>query len=160
MTITELKLAVSDANMAKLGHANTRKQTAKFANLEKRRQKLIENLKLHRIDLFTYQKAIGGTLSTNRRIQNIDPDDLVASDSDDDDDDDAGLPSILGSTRNSIGGPDLRDLRLEGINYFYFLESFLKNFSFGVLDQAVSKNRPNNNNNNNNNNLQKKKILS
>jgi hypothetical protein len=41
----ELKLAVSDANMAKLGNANTRKQRAKFVNLEKRRQKLIENLK-------------------------------------------------------------------------------------------------------------------
>jgi hypothetical protein len=114
----ELKLAVSDANMAKLGNANTRKQRAKFVNLEKRRQKLIENLKLHRIDLFTYQKAIGGTLSTNRRIQNIDPDDLVASDSDDDDD--AGLPSILGSTRHSIGGPDLRDLRREGICQSFF----------------------------------------
>jgi hypothetical protein len=96
-----------------LANANKRGPKTDVLAKRKERKHLMDNLQNHSIDLLTYLKAIGCS-TFDKRIQNLELED-IGPDSDDDDDDDEvvqdRVESSIMSNRHSLAGAELRNLR-------------------------------------------------
>jgi hypothetical protein len=107
---SELRAADLNALAAKLANSNKRGPSKKVLTKRKERQKLMDNLRDHAIDLMTYMKAIGGH-TFSLETQNLNIDDIGDIDSEDEVDEvDQIEPTIL-ANRHSVAGEDLRSLR-------------------------------------------------
>jgi hypothetical protein len=98
-----------------LANSGKRGPSQKLLSKRKQRQKLMDHLRDHSIDLMTYMKAIGGQTSLD--TQNLDIGDIdLDSDSDGEDEDDDvqvldQVEATILSNRQSVAGDDLRNLR-------------------------------------------------
>ena len=102
----ELKIGLDDALSAKIGNPNKKSKGTKNREYEKlieQRKSLMKNVAKRDTDLETYMKAIGAlSISKDKR---------VTSENNFDDEHSESTMEIVESSRNSIGGDALRQLR-------------------------------------------------